>query len=117
MSQDPRFKSPGDDHSHRTHRTESTVPGAPIDESISVLDPEMVQLTKKIAPSASSFAPLEVLGLGWVVVLSLVGGIVGGIWLDGRLGTGPVLTIVGLVLGLALAFVAARSLVRRATSR
>ena len=86
-------------------------------ESESVLDPEMVRLTKRIAPAASTFAPLEILGLGWVVVLSLVGGIVGGIWVDGQFGTGPILTIVGLALGLALAVVAARSLIRRATAK
>ena len=87
------------------------------DESDSVLDPEMVRLTRKIAPSASTFAPLEILGLGWMVVLSLVGGIAGGAWLDGRFGTGPIMTIIGLALGLALAFVAARSLIRRATAK
>ena len=86
-------------------------------EPESVLDPEMIRLTKQIAPRASSFAPLEILGLGWVVVLSLVGGIAGGIWLDGRFGTGPLLTIVGLAMGLALAVIAARSLIRRATAK
>ena len=46
----------------------------------------------------------EVVGLGWYVALCIVGGTLGGLWLDGRLGTTPLLTVIGLLLGVALGF-------------
>lgn len=45
---------------------------------------------------------LRYLHLGWQMALTMVLGVFGGIWLDGRLGTGPILTVVGSVLGIGL---------------
>jgi ATP synthase protein I len=47
---------------------------------------------------------LRFIGIGWFVALSILLGVVGGVWLDRKLGTGPVLVIVGLFLGLSTAF-------------
>ena len=41
--------------------------------------------------------------MGWYVGLCIVLGVLGGIWLDDRIHTGLVMTIVGLVLGIVLA--------------
>ena len=46
---------------------------------------------------------LQFLGLGWYVALCLLAGIAGGIWLDRRLESLPVLTLLGLALGLITA--------------
>jgi len=50
-------------------------------------------------------AVLQLLGIGWYVALSIVAGILGGRWLDDRLGTEVVFTLIGLALGLTLAFI------------
>jgi hypothetical protein len=80
----------------------------PVDSS---LDPEVDRLTRRVAPRQSSLQPLRVLGLGWAIVLSLVVGLLGGLWLDGRFGTSPILTVVGLLLGLLMAVQTARQLI------
>ena len=46
---------------------------------------------------------LRLLGIGWFVALCLLGGVFGGLWLDGRLGTSPLMTMIGLGGGLAVA--------------
>lgn len=46
----------------------------------------------------------RLLGAGWHVALSIAGGAGAGYWLDGRLETRPALTLVGLGLGLVVAF-------------
>lgn len=45
----------------------------------------------------------RLLGVGWYVGLCVAGGILGGIWLDNKLGTHVIFTLVGLVFGLVLA--------------
>ncbi len=47
---------------------------------------------------------IRLVGIGWYLALSIVGGIVGGVLLDGLLGTRPLLTLLGLFLGLIAAF-------------
>ena len=42
--------------------------------------------------------------MGFFISGSIVLGVMGGLWLDGRFGTNPILTLVGLFLGLAIAF-------------
>ncbi len=42
-------------------------------------------------------------GLGWYVAACILLGVIGGRWLDGKLHTGPVFVIVGLVLGMVVA--------------
>jgi len=44
------------------------------------------------------------IGIGWYIGISVVGGIWGGIWLDKKLETSIIFTLVGLFLGLAVAF-------------
>ena len=40
-------------------------------------------------------------GFGWAVAISIAGGALAGVWLDGRLDTSPVFVLVGLALGVA----------------
>ncbi len=46
----------------------------------------------------------RLMGAGWTVALSIAGGAGGGFWLDGRFDTSPVLTLVGLTVGIVVAF-------------
>jgi hypothetical protein len=45
----------------------------------------------------------RLLGIGWFVAICIVGGVWGGAWLDGKLGSSPLLLLIGLLLGLAIA--------------
>jgi ATP synthase protein I len=47
---------------------------------------------------------LRFIGVGWFVAISILLGVWGGLWLDAKLGSAPVMVIVGLFLGLAVAF-------------
>ncbi|MCH7616628.1 MAG: AtpZ/AtpI family protein [Chloroflexi bacterium] len=47
---------------------------------------------------------MRLMGLGWYVALSIIGGIGGGVLIDGWLGTEPIFTLIGLFGGLLLAF-------------
>lgn len=49
-------------------------------------------------------AALRFVGVGWFIGISILLGVLGGLWLDGKFGTEPILVIVGLILGLAVAF-------------
>jgi F0F1-type ATP synthase assembly protein I len=49
-------------------------------------------------------AAVSLLGIGWFFAVSIIGGILGGLLLDGWLDTKPLFSILGLVLGLAVAF-------------
>jgi len=46
---------------------------------------------------------LRFIGIGWYIGVSIVGGIVAGVYLDRWLGTKPLFVLVGLLLGLAVA--------------
>ncbi len=46
----------------------------------------------------------RLIGIGWYIGISIAGGIIGGVWLDRKLETSIVFTLVGLFLGLAVAF-------------
>jgi ATP synthase protein I len=46
---------------------------------------------------------LVLLEVGWFVGIAMVAGVLGGMWLDDRLGTQPLFVIIGLFLGLATA--------------
>ena len=48
---------------------------------------------------------LRLLGIGWFVTMCIGGGAVGGLLLDRQLDTGPILTLVGLCVGIAVAVV------------
>jgi F0F1-type ATP synthase assembly protein I len=47
---------------------------------------------------------LRLVGIGWYVALCIVLGTGGGVWLDHRFDLDPLFTLVGLFLGLGLAF-------------
>jgi putative F0F1-ATPase subunit (Ca2+/Mg2+ transporter) len=47
---------------------------------------------------------IQLLGLGSYVAVCIAGGTIGGYFLDGVLGTGKILTLSGLALGLVAAF-------------
>jgi ATP synthase protein I len=47
---------------------------------------------------------LRFIGVGWFVAISILLGVWGGLWLDAKLGTAPIMVIVGLFLGLVVAF-------------
>lgn len=76
------------------------------------LDPEIAKLARRLAPRRA-VSNLSLLGLGWAVALSLVFGLLAGIWLDARLGTSPFLTLAGCALGLAGAWMSGRELIRQ----
>jgi F0F1-type ATP synthase assembly protein I len=46
---------------------------------------------------------LSLLGMGFYIAIAIVLGIWGGHWLDVKFNTGPLLLIIGLVLGIAVA--------------
>ena len=47
---------------------------------------------------------LRLLGLGFYIIGCILGGVLLGHWLDGKLNTTPILLLIGLVLGLVAAF-------------
>ena len=49
-------------------------------------------------------AALRFIGVGWFIAISILLGVLGGLWLDSKFGTRPILVIVGLILGLVVAF-------------
>jgi len=49
-------------------------------------------------------AALRLVGVGFFIGGSIVLGVLAGLWLDSRLNTEPILVIVGLILGVAVAF-------------
>jgi hypothetical protein len=52
----------------------------------------------------AGFPPsVQLIGIGWFVALTIVLGVVGGVLLDNAFGTDPIITMVGLMLGLVLA--------------
>jgi len=47
---------------------------------------------------------LSLLGIGWYIGLSIIAGVLGGLWLDNTFNTKPLFVIIGLILGLVVAF-------------
>jgi F0F1-type ATP synthase assembly protein I len=47
---------------------------------------------------------VHLIGIGWYVAFSIILGVVGGVFLDKWLASKPAFTLVGLVLGMVLAF-------------
>lgn len=45
----------------------------------------------------------RLMGIGWYIGACVAGGILGGIWVDNKLGTSILFTLVGVVLGTAVA--------------
>ncbi|MCH9037781.1 MAG: AtpZ/AtpI family protein [Chloroflexi bacterium] len=48
---------------------------------------------------------LQLVGIGWYVGICIAGGSFGGLWLDRKFDTGPLLTLLGLAAGIAIALV------------
>ena len=48
-------------------------------------------------------AALRLVGVGWYIGLCIFLGVWGGLWLDSRLNTKPVLVIAGLIIGVVVA--------------
>lgn len=48
---------------------------------------------------------MRLIGIGWYVAICIIAGVGGGVWLDRRFDLSPLLTMVGLFIGLAMAFV------------
>lgn len=46
----------------------------------------------------------QLIGIGWYFAVCIVGGIVGGVFLDKATDTAPLFSLLGLALGLILAF-------------
>ncbi len=46
----------------------------------------------------------RLLGVGFYIIACIIGGVVGGLWLDRRFDTAPILLMAGLILGLVAAF-------------
>jgi F0F1-type ATP synthase assembly protein I len=46
----------------------------------------------------------RLLGVGFYICACIIGGILGGLWLDKRFDTEPIFLLVGLALGLGVAF-------------
>ena len=49
-------------------------------------------------------AALRLVGVGWFIGISILLGVLAGLWLDNKLDTKPLFVIVGLILGLVVAF-------------
>ncbi len=47
---------------------------------------------------------LRLIGMGWYVGICILLGVLGGLWLDNKLHTRPIMVIVGLLLGIIVAF-------------
>ena len=47
---------------------------------------------------------LRITGIGWYITTSIVGGTLAGVWIDARLGTKPLFMLIGLLLGMVVAF-------------
>ena len=47
---------------------------------------------------------LQLVGVGWYVAVCIILGLLGGLWLDSKLDTLPIFTLVGVLLGTVLTF-------------
>ena len=47
---------------------------------------------------------MRFIGVGWYIGTCILIGVLGGLWLDAKFNTGPLLVILGLFLGLIVAF-------------
>lgn len=46
----------------------------------------------------------QLIGIGWYVAVCIIGGVVGGVFLDRAIDTAPIFALVGLAFGLFIAF-------------
>ena len=57
-------------------------------------------------------APLRLTGVGFFIAVCILLGTFAGLWLDGKLNTEPIFMIVGLLVGLVVAFYGVYQMVR-----
>ncbi len=77
----------------------------------------MSRRPSRTLPALTKIQPaLGLLGIGWYFALSIVGGVVAGLLLDGWLDTKPLFTMAGLLLGLGVAFWGGYKLLMRVIS-
>jgi ATP synthase protein I len=57
-------------------------------------------------------AALGLSGIGFFIAGSIILGVLGGLWLDNKLNSEPVFLIVGLILGIAVAFYGVYNMLR-----
>ena len=57
-------------------------------------------------------AAFRLVGVGWYVGVCIVLGVFGGLWLDKKFNTEPILVIVGLILGIVVAFLGVYNMIR-----
>ncbi len=58
----------------------------------------------KLRPMQGFPPSVQLMGIGWYVALTIILGVVGGVYLDKAVGSDPVFALLGLALGLVLAF-------------
>jgi F0F1-type ATP synthase assembly protein I len=58
----------------------------------------------KLRPIAGFPPSVQLIGIGWYVALCIILGVVGGVFLDKWIDTKPVFTLLGLLLGMIMAF-------------
>jgi ATP synthase protein I len=46
----------------------------------------------------------KLIGVGFYISACIIGGVLGGLWLDGQFNTRPIFLLVGLIIGLVAAF-------------
>ena len=82
------------------------------------LFPYIVYLTNAVSfcyasGGMKSWVPaLGLIGVGFFIAGSIIGGILGGRWLDEKLDTEPVFLILGLVLGIVVAFLGVYNMIK-----
>ena len=47
---------------------------------------------------------LQLVGVGWYIAICIVGGLLVGLWIDGKLGALPIFSLTGIILGTVIAF-------------
>lgn len=57
----------------------------------------------RLTGSRAMQVAVRLLGLGWYVAVCIVLGVLGGVWLDDRLGVTPLFTLLGVGFGLIVA--------------
>lgn len=50
------------------------------------------------------FSAAQLTGLGWYIALAIVAPTLLGVWIDGKAGTAPLFLLIGLLLGVFVAF-------------
>lgn len=58
----------------------------------------------KLRPMQGFPPSVQLIGIGWYVALTIILGVVGGVFVDSSFDSKPIFTLAGLTLGLVLAF-------------